>query len=536
MPEPQSTAVLVAGMHRSGTSALAGVLSKLGIPLGDRLLEPAGDNPKGYWEHQDVVMVHERLLAGLGSRWDDVRALPDNWLESEPARHAAAAIDEIITRDFLDKSVWAVKDPRLCRTLPLWFEVLSKHETRPVVLFMVRKPSEVSASIETRNCWRPLVGKLLWLRYMTEAVAASRDVSRGVVLYEDLLMDPVSTVTTALSLLGTPVGQGLSPEGREAVAGFVDISDRHHTNPDSEESPTVFDTLAGELYESLVGVARGSKRWNAVEQATEAVDREWRRSGACVDAVADMAARIEAGMQEAKVEKQRVTSALNAQISWSEEAQAKLEALQVDNAELSSKFNAQIRWSEEAQAKLEALQVDNAELSSKFNAQIRWSEEAQAKLEALQVDNAELSSKFNAQVRWSEEAQAKLEVLQAQNAELFARLVEKTNEHERVKSDSDRWQEESRNLSARLQQMVAEAAQVREKMAALEAQLQNATAERDQIAAQLEQVRINHLATEAELREVYSSTSWKSTKLLRAAARIFRHEIGPADSSTRKPE
>jgi hypothetical protein len=508
MAESQSTAVLVAGMHRSGTSALAGVLSKLGIPLGDRLLEPAGDNPKGYWEHQDVVMVHERLLAGLGSRWDDVRALPDNWLESEPARHAAAAIDEIITRDFLDKSVWAVKDPRLCRTLPLWFEVLSKHETRPVVLFMVRKPSEVSASIETRNCWRPLVGKLLWLRYMTEAVAASRDVSRGVVLYEDLLMDPVSTVTTALSLLGTPVGQGLSPEGREAVAGFVDISDRHHTNPDSEESPTVFDTLAGELYESLVGVARGSKRWNAVEQATEAFDREWRRSGACVDAVADMAARIEAGMQEAKVEKQRVTSALNAQISWSEEAQAKLEALQ----------------------------VDNAELSSKFNAQIRWSEEAQAKLEALQVDNAELSSKFNAQVRWSEEAQAKLEVLQAQNAELFARLVEKTNEHERVKSDSDRWQEESRNLSARLQQMVAEAAQVREKMAALEAQLQNATAERDQIAAQLEQVRINHLATEAELREVYSSTSWKSTKLLRAAARIFRHEIGPADSSTRKPE
>lgn len=509
MPEPQqSTAVLVAGMHRSGTSALAGVLSKLGIPLGDRLLEPAGDNPKGYWEHQDVVMVHERLLAGLGSRWDDVRALPDNWLESEPARHAAAAIDEIITRDFLDKSVWAVKDPRLCRMLPLWFEVLSKHETRPVVLFMVRKPSEVSASIETRNCWRPLVGKLLWLRYMTEAVAASRDVSRGVVLYEDLLMDPVSTVTTALSLLGTPVGQGLSPEGREAVAGFVDISDRHHTNPDSEESPTVFDTLAGELYESLVGVARGSKRWNAVEQATEAFDREWRRSGACVDAVADMAARIEADMQEAKVEKQRVTSALNAQISWSEEAQAKLEALQ----------------------------VDNAELSSEFNAQIRWSEEAQAKLEALQVDNAELSSKFNAQVRWSEEAQAKLEVLQAQNAELFARLVEKTNEHERVKSDSDRWQEESRNLSARLQQMVAETAQIREKMAALEAQLQNATAERDQIAAQLEQVRINHLATEAELREVYSSTSWKSTKPLRAAARIFRHEIGPADSSTRKPE
>jgi len=410
MTVPHQTAILIVGMHRSGTSALAGVLGKLGVPLGDRLLEPAGDNPKGYWEHEDVVAVHERLLAGLGSRWDDVRALPDKWLQSEPARLATAAIDEIISRDFSDKAVWSVKDPRLCRLLPLWLDVLARRETRPVALFMVRRPNEVSASIQARNHWRPLVGKLLWLRYMTEAVAATREVTRAVVLYDDLLADPISTMTRALTSLGVAAHERVSVQEREAVAAFVDTSDRHHTNSGSEEPPAVFDSISESIYESLAAIAHGSNRWGAVEQATAAFHREWLNSGACIDAVADMAARIGEDTRAARIENFRIASALNAQIRWSEEAQAKHEALQAENAELSSKLTAQIRWSEDAQAKREALQAENAELSS--------------------------------------------------------RLVGKVSEHQRLKSDFEKLLEEGRELSAQLQKAVVEAAQAREEMVA----------------------------------------------------------------------
>jgi len=491
MTVPHQTAILIVGMHRSGTSALAGVLGKLGVPLGDRLLEPAGDNPKGYWEHEDVVAVHERLLAGLGSRWDDVRALPDKWLQSEPARLATAAIDEIISRDFSDKAVWSVKDPRLCRLLPLWLDVLARREIRPVALFMVRRPNEVSASIQARNHWRPLVGKLLWLRYMTEAVAATREVRRGVVLYDDLLANPISTMTRALASLGIAAHERVSVQEREAVAAFVDTSDRHHTNPCSEEPLTVYDSITENIYESLAAVAHGSNRWSAVEQATAAFHREWLNSGACIDAVADMAARIEVDARAARIENFQVTSALTAQIRWSEEAQAKQESLQAENAELSSKLTAQIRWSEEAQAKHESLQAENAELSSKLTAQIYWSEEVQAKHESLQAENAGLSS----------------------------RLVGKVSEHQRLKSDFEKLQEEGRELSAQLQKAVVEAAQAREEMV-----------------AELEQVRINQLSAEAKLHEVYSSISWKLTTPLRAMARSLRRKIGSASSSTRKPE
>jgi hypothetical protein len=361
------TAILIVGMHRSGTSALAGLVAKLGVPLGDRLLAPGSDNPKGYWEHQDVVALHERLLNRLGSRWDDVRALPDGWMDSEPAQEASLAIDELIGRDFSDASVWAVKDPRLCRALPLWIEVLQRRGIRPVVLFMVRRPDEVAASIQARNYWHPLVGKLLWLRYTVEAVTASSRLSRQVILYDDLLADPVAVVTNAFANLGIAIGPGVSGGQRKTVAEFVSVSDRHHFGPGPDRPTSGVDAIAERLYESLVAVAHDADDWNPVATRVSEFHEDWRRNGACVDAVAAMAARIEQDLQAAQAANLQLNSALIAQTRWSEEAQAKHELLQAEKADLSSKLIAQIRWSEEAQARQEALQAENAEHAAEID-------------------------------------------------------------------------------------------------------------------------------------------------------------------------
>ena len=48
-PKPHSTALMVLGVHRSGTSSLAGVLHLLGVELGARLLAPRKDvNERGF--------------------------------------------------------------------------------------------------------------------------------------------------------------------------------------------------------------------------------------------------------------------------------------------------------------------------------------------------------------------------------------------------------------------------------------------------------------------------------------------------------
>ena len=67
-----SRAVLVLGMHRSGTSALARAVQMLGVYLGNNFLSPRPDNPTGYWEDKHICDLNERLLAAFGLKWEDV--------------------------------------------------------------------------------------------------------------------------------------------------------------------------------------------------------------------------------------------------------------------------------------------------------------------------------------------------------------------------------------------------------------------------------------------------------------------------------
>ncbi|HEY9142813.1 MAG TPA: hypothetical protein VIM90_02130, partial [Arenimonas sp.] len=124
-------ALIVLGMHRAGTSALAGALDALGVPLGRQMVPAQADNPGGYWENAEGVQIHERLLLALGRGWDDLRPLPEGWLDTEAGLAAAAALEAWLQRDFAGQPLWAFKDPRTCRLLPLWQRVLGRLGIEP---------------------------------------------------------------------------------------------------------------------------------------------------------------------------------------------------------------------------------------------------------------------------------------------------------------------------------------------------------------------------------------------------------------------
>src|SRR5215469_4551353 len=106
-----SNAIIVLGMHRSGTSALAGMLHHLGVALGDDLMPATADNPRGYWEHRDIVAINDRLMTELGRAWHDVRPLPPMWENQDAAARARIAIEAVLQRDFAEAPVWGLKDP-----------------------------------------------------------------------------------------------------------------------------------------------------------------------------------------------------------------------------------------------------------------------------------------------------------------------------------------------------------------------------------------------------------------------------------------
>jgi hypothetical protein len=184
-----STVLVVIGMHRSGTSALTGMLHHLGVSLGDRLMAATPDNPRGYWEHRDVVAVHERLMATLGRGWDDIRSLPAGFETSEPAIDASRELMAIVARDFTGAPLWGLKDPRLCRLLPLWQALFDDLHIRPRFILALRHPRDVVASLAARDSISPARAELLWLGHVLEAERLTRGQPRVIVRYEELIAD-----------------------------------------------------------------------------------------------------------------------------------------------------------------------------------------------------------------------------------------------------------------------------------------------------------------------------------------------------------
>ena len=77
------TAHVVLGMHRSGTSLLTSLLELAGCSLGpsDRRGGSGQDNPRGFHENHDVVLLNEAALAATGGRWFNVLPIVEGGLD-----------------------------------------------------------------------------------------------------------------------------------------------------------------------------------------------------------------------------------------------------------------------------------------------------------------------------------------------------------------------------------------------------------------------------------------------------------------------
>jgi len=229
-------ALLVLGMHRSGTSALAGLFHHLGVSLGQRLLPPQPDNPAGFWESQTISRIHDELLHDLDRAWHDVRAIELD-PNDPPVERARGRLVDALWSEFEGTRLWAVKDPRLCRLLPLWRPVLAELPWRPSAVLIVRNPADVAASLARRNGLPFAQSTLLWLRHVLEAEQQTRDWRRVLVRYDDLLDDWRRCAHRVSDALGFAW-----PHPPEAVGGDVDAFLR----PDLRHHRSDWDALHGD--------------------------------------------------------------------------------------------------------------------------------------------------------------------------------------------------------------------------------------------------------------------------------------------------
>lgn len=213
--------IIVAGMHRSGTSATARVVNLLGADIAHDLMPAvAGNNDRGFWESISVAKIHDSLLDALGSAWDDPLSLPDRWLEADVARDAKRRLSDEIRKSFAGSRLFVVKDPRIGRLLPLWLEFLDELEIEPVIVISVRNPLEVAASLKNRDQTSTAKSMLLYVRYALETELASRHRRRIFVLYNRLLVDWRSFADRLKNMVGSDLLK-THPNGLDGIDGFL---------------------------------------------------------------------------------------------------------------------------------------------------------------------------------------------------------------------------------------------------------------------------------------------------------------------------
>jgi hypothetical protein len=182
-------AILVLGMHRSGTSAVSGVVCALGAAAPNLLLPADHANPRGYWEPWALVNAHDEMLGAAGSSWDDWSSLDAGWFRSAQASIFHDRLRDILETEYQNKPLFVVKDPRICRFLPFFLSVLDEMAVDPLALFVFRHPIEVAFSLRSRNGFSIAKSIAIWLRHVFEAERHSRNIPRHFISYGDVLRD-----------------------------------------------------------------------------------------------------------------------------------------------------------------------------------------------------------------------------------------------------------------------------------------------------------------------------------------------------------
>ncbi len=218
--------VVVLGMHRSGTSAVTGVIDALGLPAcrAEDRFPPRKWNARGNFESRSLTLFDEQLLNFLGGTWWAPPMPPKGWADR------LALEGWRITAEYLfgvahPTRAWVWKDPRACVLMPFWDSVLRSGPLRIVVL---RNPLESAASLNARDGME--LDHALALAERSLRVSLRDSAGRAVMItsYDELLDDLDGWCRRTASFITDRGLQLPEPIRVDDARSLLDDSLRHH--------------------------------------------------------------------------------------------------------------------------------------------------------------------------------------------------------------------------------------------------------------------------------------------------------------------
>lgn len=163
MSQSKPTPLIILGMHRSGTSCLAGTLEQAGVYLG-KVSEYNEYNKKGNRENTRTMQLNEQILSYNEASWD----MPPATLKWNKSHED---LGKEIIADFeisCHSQYWGFKDPRVLLTLPFWIKLLPQAK----YIGTYRKPLSVAQSLNNRASFSIDIntGLQLWANYNKQLI------------------------------------------------------------------------------------------------------------------------------------------------------------------------------------------------------------------------------------------------------------------------------------------------------------------------------------------------------------------------------
>jgi hypothetical protein len=269
--------IVVLGMHRSGTSALSGLLCQAGFDAPSDLMSADAVNPRGYWESSGLFALNDNFLGELGSRWDTLDTLPQGWQHGETAARWRSNLLNHLCHAYAGASAPVIKDPRLCILLSGLSPWLESGALRVEMLLTLRDPFEVARSLKEAQNLPSRDGMRLWLQHVLSAERISRGWPRLMVNFDSLIHNPHQNLERCLKLLEAEQNTAAL---ESQISNFID-PELHHQRREELESEICNDTRdlasARELVLNAYSLLRdGDLNSPATATALDSLNATWR--------------------------------------------------------------------------------------------------------------------------------------------------------------------------------------------------------------------------------------------------------------------
>ena len=216
-------AIVVLGMHRSGTSLLAKALEIFKYNFSENLMEPNEDNPSGFWEDIDIVEFNESLLSSNQVSWD-IPLDPRSYNFSNDFKDRAR---RVLDKKFFERKRLIIKkDPRISILLKFWSEQFTDLDIHVKYVVSYRNPLSVASSLKSRDGIDLRAGLLLNYFYNRSIIEFSSK-NLFVVDYLSLLEEPSETIARLAQYLDSPIEDALL---NKFVDNFVNPELNHYEN------------------------------------------------------------------------------------------------------------------------------------------------------------------------------------------------------------------------------------------------------------------------------------------------------------------